>query len=106
MTMASLTRSGVCYDLRHSPFDSGYGTLLLKFSSASHKSKFDEEVHKRELWLNDSLGRRFHCRVFAADLAALHLYRQVETRGFCVYDACADEWLDSMESITFDLVMR
>lgn len=103
--MGKLTRSGVCYDLKHSPFDSSYGSLLLKFSSASHKERFDAEVHKKEAWLNDSLGRRFHCTVGADVLAALHWYRQAETRGFCVYDSCTDEWLDSMALISFDIVM-
>lgn len=106
MTMAGLTRSGVCYDLRHSPFDSDYGSLILKFSSASHKRRFDSEVDKKVAWLDDSLGRRFHCRIRTDVLAALHWYRQVETRGFCVYDSVDDLWYDTMESVSFDLLMR
>lgn len=103
IVLARITRSGVCYDLRNSPFDSDYGCYLLKFSSVSHKEKFDREVHKKELWLNDSLQRRFKCRLRFELLAALHFYRQVETRGFCVYDALEDRWYTDMGQITFTL---
>lgn len=104
IVLSNLTRSGVCYDLPNSPFDTGYGVYLLKFSSMSHKDKFDREVHKKELWLNDSLQRRFKCRLRFDLLAALHFYRQVETRGFCVYDAREDRWYTDMQQFTFTLM--
>lgn len=78
------TRGGVWYDLAESPISYEWRGLTYRFSSESHRSKFVREVRKRELWLRDSLSRRFRCTVELDVMADIQLYSQVETRGFLV----------------------
>ena len=84
--MAELTRNGVCYDLRESPYRLEVFDFAFHFSSLAHKRRFHRDLQKTILWLNDSLSRRFHMGVDAKVVAVLNLYRQVETRGFYVHD--------------------
>lgn len=88
--MAEVTRGGVCYDLKESPFFTNRWGFRFFFSSKSHKDKFDSQVLKKELWLKDSMERRFHTEFDVSLLACVHFYRQVETRGFCVFNL--DTW--------------
>lgn len=85
--MAEITRGGVCYDLRSSPFWFDYEDegIRFMFSSETHLEKFYRLYSKREEWLSDSLTRRFKYVVNAEALSVFQLYRQVETRGFCIY---------------------
>lgn len=88
--MATLTRSGVCYNLSESPFVSSKEGWLFYFSSHTHLLKFEREADKRMEWLTDSLSQRFHVLVKANMLALIQLYMQVEKRGFMiVIDGCA-----------------
>ena len=103
--LARITRSGVCYDLRNSPYESELGCFRLKFSSISHKLKFDSALLQKQLWMNDSMSRRFHCDVSLDLLTAFHWYRQVETRGFYVYDFVDDVEHTDMSSFEFRIVM-
>ena len=82
--MAKLTPQGVCYDLAETPYVYEWRGVLWHFSSAPHMSKFKKEVRKRELWLNDSLTRRFFASMHMDFVADIQLYCQVETRGFYI----------------------
>lgn len=82
--MAKLTPQGVCYDLEDTPYVWEWRGVLWHFSSAPHMSKFRREVRKRELWLNDSLTRRFFVNVRVDFIADVQLYCQVESRGFYI----------------------
>lgn len=84
--MYELTKSGVCYDLRSSPYvwHSSDGDMIFFFSSATHLRKFESELYKKVAWISDGLERRFHCEINMFELAAIHWYRQVETRGFLI----------------------
>ena len=105
IVLARITRSGVCYDLRSSPYESELGCFRLKFSSLPHKLKFDSGLLEKQLWMNDSMSRRFHCDVCMDMLTAFHWYRQVETRGFCVYDFVDDREYTDMSDLEFRVVM-
>ncbi len=82
--MAKLTAQGVCYDLEETPYVWEWRGVLWHFSSAPHMSKFRREVRKRELWLIDSLTRRFGASMHLEIVADIQLYIQVETRGFYI----------------------
>ena len=84
--MANLTRSGVCYDLRETPFSDDELGMTFYFSSHSHMLKFRSRKKERMDWLCDSLSNRFHVRVDARRLALAQLYLQIEKRGFRVID--------------------
>lgn len=79
-----VSRYGVAYDLKTSPYKVLYGEWEFYFSSMPHRQKFLENITKRTEWLSDSLSRRFRVSVKADMLAIFQLYQQVETRGFFV----------------------
>lgn len=82
--MAEITKYGVCYDIENSPYEYMWGGILFKFSSEPHRHKFMNNIYKKVGWLNDSLSRRFRVSMDVSELAAIQLYQQVETRGFCI----------------------
>ena len=79
-----ISRNGVCYDLQSSPYKYEWRGMVFFFSSESHRSKFIRNLREKELWLDDSLSRRFKCTVHLPILADIQLYTQIETRGFYV----------------------
>lgn len=79
-----LTRNGVCYDLRETPYIYEWRGITYHFSSEGHRAKFIRDLRKKELWLDDSLSRRFKVTISMPILADLQLYTQVETRGFYI----------------------
>ncbi len=79
-----ISKNGVCYDLKDSPYVFTWRGMAFRFSSQTHKDKFVRDVVKREQWLNDSLSRRFKCTVDLPILADIQLYVVVETRGFYI----------------------
>lgn len=80
--MTKLTPQGVCYDLTESPYTLEHNGIVWHFSSAPHRNKFRREMRKRELWLNDSLSKRFGCTMMLDLVADIQLYKQIESRGF------------------------
>lgn len=95
----ALTRYGVCYDLRETPFVASYGDMEFRFSTRAHSEKFMDEVGTRVRWLNDSLSRRFHVTVRASELAAVQLYQMIENRGFLV--RVREEWFECPGDLAF-----
>ncbi len=85
-----ISRNGVCYDLTATPYTYEWRDITYHFSSESHRRKFVDNVRAKEMWLNDSLSRRFKCTVDLPIVADIQLYTQVETRGFYIVtnDAC------------------
>lgn len=77
-----ITKNGVCYDLKETPYTFEWRGILYHFSSENHMSKFIRNLRNKEEWLDDSLSRRFKCTVHLPVLADIQLYTQVETRGF------------------------
>lgn len=94
------TKNGVVYDLKRSSFISSYQNLMFYFSSATHLTKFEDNILKRIEWLNHSMSKRFHVDIDVSILAVLQLYIQTETRGFLVYDYIDGVFLDCQENIT------
>lgn len=82
--MVKLTNQGVCYDLTETPYTVEHNGIVWHFSSVAHRNKFRREMRKRELWLNDSLSKRFGCTMMLDLVADIQLYKQVETRGFYI----------------------
>lgn len=89
---SNLTRNGVCYDVENSPFWEEVGGFRFYFSSETHRKNFFAKAKVKELWLTDSLTRRFHFEVDASVLALFQLYWQIETRGFYIVSECGCEY--------------
>lgn len=100
---ASQVKKNVIYDLKDSPFYSDEGEFIFYFSSEIHKNKFDRELNKKILWLNDSLSRRFHVGVDASHLAEFQLYQQIEGRGFYVIDMYGNSYING-DDVYFEVV--
>ena len=79
-----LTKNGVCYNIKESPFTYTWRGMTYFFSSEKHRSKFVHRVLDREEWLDDSLSRRFRCTVHLPILTDIQLYTMVESRGFYI----------------------
>lgn len=83
-TVSRLTPAGVAYDLETSPFTVERHGLVFFFSSGKHADRFAHEIGARERMLDSSMARRFKVKGDWALLAALQVYRQVETRGYYI----------------------
>lgn len=90
--MPNFTKNGVCYPIEESPFTAHRNGFTFFFSSMAHLTKFNDKVRERELWLNDSLSRRFKCFVDADILADIQLYEQIEKRGYYVEHESGESW--------------
>lgn len=94
--MVKMTKSGVVYDVKNSPFQVERNGYIFKFSSEPHRHKFIREAKIKEEWLNDSLSRRFRIKVDFILLADIQLYQQIEQRGFYIYDTINKEGYDDV----------
>lgn len=99
--MVKLTDSGVCYDIKHSPFEVEHNGFIFKFSSITHKMKFIREMTKKEEWLNDSLSRRFKINIEIDIVADFQLYAQIEKRGCYIVDIVNNKEFDDLCQVRF-----
>lgn len=99
--MVKMTKSGVVYDVKNSPFQVERNGYIFKFSSEPHRHKFIREAQKKEEWLNDSLSRRFRIQVDFILLADIQLYQQIEQRGFYIYDTINKEGYDDVCNLQY-----
>lgn len=102
--MASITKYGVCYNLHDSPYNLEYSGYKFYFSTYTNEKKFIEKARIKELWLTDSLSRRFHFNVDASLIAIFQLYNQIENRGFYVVAVTGQEF-ESLDDVHIKAVM-
>ena len=55
----TLTKNGICYDLKESPYFYFVGVYKFFFSCHAHLVKFSKGLEANRDWLNDSMTRRF-----------------------------------------------
>lgn len=87
--MKNLTRKGVCYDLKNSPYTIisyvGNSRVVFFFSSELHRKKFTERKDKKHIELEDILFKKFGVRMTVDYLFTyILLYAEIETRGFFI----------------------
>lgn len=80
----TMTRNGIVYNLKLSPYTIGLNNITYYFSSQNHLEKFTEKLTENREVINYSLSKRFSITVNVNVLADLILYAKVETRGFLV----------------------
>lgn len=83
-TRKNLTKHGVTYDIRNTPFTTLRNGFVWHFTSLKRQRKFESKAPVNEQWVNDGLSRRFKCAVHLPILADIQLYQQIETGGFYV----------------------
>lgn len=81
-----MTRGGIEYNFKLSPFKVEEYGFIFVFSSELHAQKFREQLPERVDIINDSLSNRFNIFINAEIVAAFRLYVEIEQRGFLVYD--------------------
>ena len=97
----TLTKNGICYDLKNSPYFCSVGFYKFFFSSPAHLVKFRRELEANREWLNDSMTRRFKFNMSLDLLADFSLYRKIETRGFLIINDLTGVAYECPESIEF-----
>lgn len=96
-----LTKNGICYDLKNSPYFCSVGFYKFFFSSPAHLVKFRKGLEANREWLNDSMKRRFKFEMQMDVLADFSLYRKIETRGFLIINESTGVAYECPESIEF-----
>lgn len=97
----TLTKNGICYDLKESPYSCFVGFYKFFFSSPAHLVKFRKGLEANREWLNDSMKRRFKFDMDMELLADFSLYRKIETRGFLIVNESTGVAYECAENIEF-----
>lgn len=109
--MVKLTRNGVCYDLRNSPYvhtvqNEGGGRTLYHFSSELNRQRFESRILDNRQKINTTMGNKFNVKFKLNRLADIDLYTKVEKRGFYIVDnGRIIEWQDEIV-ISHEQVVR
>lgn len=93
-----ITRNGVCYNLKKSPYRMEDESLTFVFSSALHMEKFEKQRKAHRKKINESLTKRFGLAVDVSVLADVVLYKRIETRGFLI--VCKEGNITCVNDIT------
>lgn len=96
-----LTKNGICYELKDSPYFCSVGFYTFFFSSPAHLNKFKEGLEVNREWLNDSMTRRFKFNMSLDVLADFSLYRKIETRGFLIINESTGVAYECAKNIEF-----
>ena len=96
-----VTKNGICYDLKDSPYFCSVGFYKFFFSSPAHLVKFRKGLEANRGWLNDSMTRRFKFNMSLDVLADYSLYRKIETRGFLIINESTGVAYECPENIEF-----
>lgn len=102
--MKKLTRRGIAYDLKISPYRRviEYGEddiLTYVFSSQQYKDIFERKLQENRDKINESLSKRFNFNIKQDKLADIRLYILTEKRGFLIIEK---EEINCPESIKLD----
>lgn len=84
-----LTRNGISYNLRLSPYEHlikypNGENIKYKFSSLLYKDKFIEKIDGNRETISRSLSKRFGINISNDVLCDLKLYSSIEKRGFLI----------------------
>lgn len=79
-----ISRNGVAYILKDSPYKLEVLNITYYFSTAGHKAKFKALLYDNRKQISESLSNRFKMYVNLKLLSDLNLYRKIETRGFYI----------------------
>lgn len=100
-----ITKYGVCYDIKNSPYTYSFMQYEFHFSTINNRNKFEKQLSVKQLWLTDSLSRRFKYSIEAYILAIFQLYHQIEHRGFYIINTNNYREYQSLEDIKFKVVV-
>jgi hypothetical protein len=79
-----VTRNGIYYKLKESPYHVTLCGMTYYFSSRFYRTKFAEFIDSNRVDINQSLSKRFKMDINLPVLCDLVLYSKTEKRGFFV----------------------
>ena len=79
-----MTRNGVVYNLKKSPYIVEENNIKFYFSSKNHMDKFKENLNDNRNTLAYSLYNRFKLYPIINEMYDIILYGKIETRGFLI----------------------
>ena len=88
--MSKLTRGGICYDLKVSPFtvtvyyQNVHDYVTYVFSSELNRVKFLERMDSQREKIENSFTKRFGYTIKHNLIADIQLYQMIENRGFLI----------------------
>lgn len=87
MQVAELTKGGICYDLKNTPFRTTCEideeeVAILHFSSKNYRDKFKELQKSFREKFDNSINQKYRVSVNLGLLPDLILYSTIEKRGF------------------------
>lgn len=96
-----LTRHGVCYNLKLSPYkvEIQYGNekIIYNFSTMPNAERFKNKLQGNRDKINESLSKRFSIELENNKLCDLKLYSVIEKRGF--YIECGERNFECLNSL-------
>lgn len=95
-----LTRNGICYDLKESPYYINLRDYTMYFSSKFNRDRFLRDEKKERDRLNESMSKRFGFDVNMDNIAFIRLYTKIEKRGFYIKTKNGSE-VTCQESLKF-----
>ena len=109
--MARLTRSGVCYDLRNSPYkyQVNYNNqeITYCFSSEVVKQRFISKLNDNRETTHRFFEKKYGFLCVFNKLADITLYSKTEIRGFCiVVDGEVVLWQEKVKFVGEQLTIR
>lgn len=81
-----MTKDGIVYNLKETPYIISVGKYEYHFSSLKHLQKWAKGLTQNRIEISRSLSNRFKIPVEVLALADLALYKKIETRGFYVLE--------------------
>lgn len=79
-----MTKNGIEYNLKISPYEIKINDYTFKFSSKFYKEKYNELLNETAIKNNLSLSKRYKVKFEFSELWAILLYREIEKRGFYI----------------------
>lgn len=104
MSKSGLTRGGVCYDLKISPFDFIVEypdeSIRYVFSSEYNRKSFNDRIEDYREEIRNSLSKRFKFEIAINKIADIKLYSNIEKRGFLI--VTKEESFECLSTIRLD----
>lgn len=101
-----MTRGGVEYNLKKTPYTYTINGFILHFSSSYYKCKFIDSIKTFTTNIKLDFEKRYNLFINNIDeIAIIKLYHRVEKRGFYIIDNKRNAVYESIEDFKFDCFM-
>lgn len=111
MNDSNLTRNGIAYDLKLSPYKLHLkykeSEITFIFSSQLNVDRFKDKLNENRETINNSLSKRFGFSIVNNTLCDIKLYNTIEKRGFLIdYNKERFECLNTIKLDGMNLIIK